>query len=292
MPRHRTSRRPSHSLLGTLGRIAAALGVATATLFAVGVSAGPGTSADVDTGDHVVSAAERRALAESRHRSVSRSSQRLAQPVTLRPVPSDHEFATAPLNIWTRPGEQGRPLGVLPWATKIAVTGAESGHWAQVLLGDRHRLVRWVNADYLAEHKPKPEPEKSSSGTGVTPSSGGLSAAPCPDGSATESGLTSSAVLLFRAVCGAFPELTTYGGYSAHGEHADGRAIDFMISDSGTGQAVADFVQANASALHVRDIIWQQHIWTPEQASAGWRYMSDRGSPTANHMDHVHVAVY
>ena len=65
-----------------------------------------------------------------------------------------------------------------------------------------------------------------------------------------------------------------------------------MISDSGTGQAVADWVRANASSLGIYDVIWAQHIWTPERASEGWRAMSDRGSTTANHYDHVHVAVY
>ena len=109
---------------------------------------------------------------------------------------------------------------------------------------------------------------------------------------ARTSGLTSSAVLLFRAVCGAFPQLSSYGGYSAHGEHADGRAIDFMISDSGTGQAVADFVQANASALHVRDVIWQQHIWTAQRGGDSWRPMESRGSDTANHKDHVHITTF
>ena len=290
MPRHRTPRRPSQSLLGNAGRIAAAVGVATATLFTVGVSASPSGTSGVQTSGHAVTTAQRHALAASRQQSVSRSGQRLAQEVTLRPVPAGHQFATAPLNIWKQPGEHGQPLGVLSWGTKIAVTGQQSGHWAQVLLGDRHRLVRWVNADYLADKKP--HPAETSASSGVAPSGGGLSTAPCPDGSSTESGLTSSAVLMFRAVCNAFPQLTTYGGYSPHGEHASGRAVDFMISDSGTGQAVADWVQAHAAALHVYDVIWQQHIWTPERASEGWRSMPDRGSPTANHMDHVHVSVY
>jgi hypothetical protein len=105
-------------------------------------------------------------------------------------------------------------------------------------------------------------------------------------------GLTANAVALYRAVCAAFPALSSYGGYDPHGEHADGRAIDFMVTDSSLGQAVADWVRANAAALHVYDVIWSQHIWTPERSSEGWRYMSDRGSATANHYDHVHVAVY
>jgi|tagenome__1003787_1003787.scaffolds.fasta_scaffold20985672_3 hypothetical protein len=288
MPRHRNLGRPAKSLVDNAGRIAVALGIATATLFTVGVSARPTGTATTDTSSRAVTAGDRRALADSRRGNISRSAQRTAQPVTMRPVPSDHEFATAPLNIWAKPGEQGKRFGLIDSGSKVAVTGTWTGHWAQVLLGDRHRLVRWVNADYLAQHKPRPPHDTSG---GVAPS-GGLSTAPCPDGSSTESGLTSSAVLMFRAVCNAFPQLTTYGGYSPHGEHADGHAVDFMISDLGTGQAVADWVRAHAAALHVYDVIWQQHIWTPERASEGWRYMSDRGSPTANHMDHVHVSVY
>jgi hypothetical protein len=280
--------RAAHSLVRTVSRYAPVAGLVIATVFTAGFAANASAPAKVDTSGRAVTAAQRQALDESRHQSVSRSAQRVAQQVTFRPVPTDREFATAPLNIWTQPREQGKRLGLVASGSRIAVTGQHTGHWAQVLLGDRHRLVRWVNADYLAEHKPKPAHDS----TGATSSSEGVSTAPCPDGSSTESGLTSSAVLMFRAVCNAFPQLTTYGGYSPHGEHADGHAVDFMISDSGTGQAVADWVQAHAAALHVYDVIWQQHIWTPEQASAGWRYMSDRGSPTANHMDHVHVAVY
>jgi hypothetical protein len=121
----------------------------------------------------------------------------------------------------------------------------------------------------------------------------GISTAPCADGSGTESGLTSNAVMMFRAICAAFPALTTYGGYDGHGEHADGRAVDFMTySDSALGNAIAEWARANAGALNIRSIIWAQKIWTPERASEGWRYMEDRGSTTANHYDHPHIAVY
>jgi hypothetical protein len=96
---------------------------------------------------------------------------------------------------------------------------------------------------------------------------------------------------LFRAACAAFPALSSYGGYDAHGEHSSGRAIDFMVTDPGLGQAVADWARANASALGVYDVIWAQHIWTPVRSSEGWRSMEDRGSATANHYDHVHVSV-
>ena len=194
-----------------------------------------------------------------------------------KPDVTDHKYRTAALNLWPAPREKGKPLNVLPSGGKVAVTGVRKAGFAQILYAGQ---VRWVNQDYLADKKPVEHPSDGSSGsTGGSPSTAGVSTAPCPDGSGTESGLTPSAVTLFRAVCNAFPALSTYGGYSAHGEHASGRAIDFMVSDSGLGQAVADWARAHAAELNLYDVIWQQHIWTPERSSEGWRSMPDRGSP-------------
>ncbi len=57
------------------------------------------------------------------------------------------------------------------------------------------------------------------------------------------------------------------------------------------GQAVADYVRAHATELGVTYVIWRQHIWSVARSSEGWRLMEDRGSPTQNHFDHVHVSV-
>ena len=65
-----------------------------------------------------------------------------------------------------------------------------------------------------------------------------------------------------------------------------------MIPNSSVGQAIANYVRANAKALGVSEVIWSQRIWTVQRSGEGWRSMSDRGSPTANHYDHVHVTVY
>ncbi len=239
---------------------------------------------------------------------VSRSAKRVT--LEKKPAVKEREFMTEPLNLWPAPTEKGEPLAVLPRGGTVAITGARKRGFAEIL----HRgQVRWVNAAYLAdEMPPEPEPtvpsdsspapggssEGSSSGSsassdssGSPDSSGGLSSAPCPDGSAVESGLTSSAVRLYRAVCNAFPALSSYGGFANRGEHGTGRAIDFMTSDPGLGQAVADYARANAGDFGIYDIIWAQRIWTPARGSEGWRPMSDRGSATANHFDHVHIAV-
>ena len=240
-----------------------------------------------------------------RYRAFSRSAMRVtASRVTLHALPKvhDHKYLTTRLNLWPSPHEKGHPLTVLPSGGTVAVTGAHKGGFAQIV---RNEKVRWVNADYLADHKPQPAPSSStpstpsssgSSGTtGSSGPSGGplLSQAPCPSGSGMESGIVAAAVALHRAVCAHFPQVHEYGGYRPDGEHADGHAIDIMVySDSGTGQAIADWVRANAAALHVDDVIWAQHIWTTQRASEGWRLMPDRGSTTANHYDHVHVSVY
>lgn len=76
--------------------------------------------------------------------------------------------------------------------------------------------------------------------------------------------------------------------------HPAGLAADFMINDipngSATGQEIADYVVAHAQELGVKHAIWQQHIFIAARPDAGWKPMEDRGSPTANHMDHVHVS--
>jgi LysM repeat protein len=68
-----------------------------------------------------------------------------------------------------------------------------------------------------------------------------------------------------------------------------GRAADFMVyTDRAKGDAVARYVIDNAARLGVQYVIWRQRIYLV--ASGSWRPMADRGSATANHMDHPHVA--
>ena len=127
----------------------------------------------------------------------------------------------------------------------------------------------------------------------TTPAATGISMAPCADGSAVESGLTQDAIRVHRAVCAAFPSVTGWGGTRGTGDyHGTGQALDIMIPNSSVGQAIANYVRANAKALGVSEVIWAQHIWTVQRSSEGWRAMPDRGSVTANHYDHVHVSVY
>ncbi|MEV3965860.1 hypothetical protein AB0M34_34185 [Nocardia sp. NPDC050193] len=70
------------------------------------------------------------------------------------------------------------------------------------------------------------------------------------------------------------------------GDHGAGLALDFMTPDPARGDAIADFVLANKERFGVTYVIWQQRY----NDGSGWSYMEDRGDPTANHYDHVHVS--
>src|SRR5919107_2001091 len=70
--------------------------------------------------------------------------------------------------------------------------------------------------------------------------------------------------------------------------HPSGLALDYMfMSDAALGDAIAEYHIAHWDELGVEYVIWQQRILTSPDGV--WKAMADRGSATANHMDHVHV---
>ncbi len=205
-----------------------------------------------------------------------------AQKATMRAVKAAHvkKWTTVDLNLWSSSSQAAQQIGLVKTGKRVLVTGRTDDGRVELVVDGQ---ARWVTAGYLSDSKPDP-----SVGAGA---GAGLSMAPCPDGS-VEYRLTPAAVYLYRSVCHAFPQITSYGGWDAHGEHVSGKALDIMTSDVALGNSIAEFLQAHASELHLYDILWRQHIWTPVRASEGWRLFADRGSATANHYDHVHVSVY
>jgi hypothetical protein len=72
-----------------------------------------------------------------------------------------------------------------------------------------------------------------------------------------------------------------------HG-HPSGLALDYMVgSDAALGDAIVAYHLAHWEELGVEYIIWQQRMLSSPGGS--WKPMENRGSPTANHMDHPHV---
>ena len=189
-------------------------------------------------------------------------------------------YSTVPLNVRKDPDSDADVVTTLDVGDKIKATDVKDDGWRLVIYNDKER---WVKAEFLSKSKP-PKPAATSSSSG-----GGVSSAACSSGSGVEGGLGANAIAVHRAVCARYPQVGAYGGYRAGGgNHSTGRALDIMISGS-AGWDIANWLRANSGQLGITEIIYSQKIWTSQRAGDGWRGMSNRGSATANHYDHVHV---
>jgi len=185
-------------------------------------------------------------------------------------------YTTAAVKLRKTPSKDAKSVDIIDEAKKIKVTETVRKGYRLVVVDGRGR---WVTDDYLSKKKPS--------------GSAGISNAACSKSSGIESGLVSNGVKVYRAICAAFPEVTSFGGRRGSNDfHGSGQAVDNMISDSAAGWRLANWLRANASKLGVSEVIYSQKIWTVQRSGDGWRGMSDRGSSTANHYDHVHVSVY
>lgn len=83
-----------------------------------------------------------------------------------------------------------------------------------------------------------------------------------------------------------------YGTRSGVTDHDDGLALDFMMAGAGEKKlnALAAEVISKQRLLDVKYVIWKQRIQNLNSGDTHWRGMEDRGDPTSNHMDHVHVS--
>jgi hypothetical protein len=60
-----------------------------------------------------------------------------------------------------------------------------------------------------------------------------------------------------------------------------------VLSNTALGEAIVAYHIAHWDELGVEYVIYKQRMLSSPGGS--WSGMEDRGSPTANHMDHVHV---
>jgi hypothetical protein len=248
--------------------------VATADLSRVAPSSTPATVSPAE--DHSVplsrSLARRTAAQVAARKAAAKKAEKTAQQALVASArrTSEERWTTTELNLWTASGKHAPQDGVADQGTKVLLTGREQAGRVEVVVDD---ALRWVTAGYLADQKPPP----------------GLSDAPCVD-SSVEDGLKPQTIRLYRSVCHAFPQVKEYGGLAPRTEHDTGNAIDVMVyGDKALGDEIAAWAQEHAAELDLYDILWWHRIWTPVRSSEGWRTFSDRGSATANHMDHVHL---
>lgn len=106
-----------------------------------------------------------------------------------------------------------------------------------------------------------------------------------------ERGLTPHAVALALYIQIAYPGVSSIGGVRPDllPDHPSGQAIDIMVgSDTMLRNRIEEDLLARAHQFSIRYLIWQETYRNPSGVA---RFMADRGSPTANHYDHVHVTV-
>ncbi|MDR1386129.1 MAG: SH3 domain-containing protein [Propionibacteriaceae bacterium] len=183
-------------------------------------------------------------------------------------------YTTANLNVRTQPSVSSTKVGLINAGTAVDITGATENGWYQIIYSG---TTRWVSGDYLSETKP------TLVNTG---------------GSVGLQGLTPYATEVVRLSQANFPQIYTYYGQAYRtgvGDHDMGRAVDIMLpnyrSNQALGEQIAAFFQARAVELNINYIIFNQHIWSVARSREGWRWMADRGSDTENHVDHVHISV-
>ncbi|MFN8125359.1 MAG: hypothetical protein U0R64_02425 [Candidatus Nanopelagicales bacterium] len=117
----------------------------------------------------------------------------------------------------------------------------------------------------------------------------------------SEAHLTRDTVIIGRYVHITWPEVKEVGGWrpsDPYPDHPSGRAADIMMPHGGAtagdvklGNEIAEYFQKHAADYGIYYMIWRQRIWKASDPVGQWTGMSDRGSPTANHMDHVHISV-
>lgn len=218
-------------------------------------------------------------------------------------------YATSALNVRTGPGTDFDVIVSLADGKSLTITDQVFEGWQQVNLKGK---VGWVKASYLTDDAPaapKATATKSSNASDVTASksdttsgsssettsgssSGGIDTSPCAKVEGIVGGLTSRTGKVARAVCNEFSGVSSFGGRRPgdDGYHGSGQAVDVMVSGD-YGWQIARWARANAGSLGIIEVIYQQKIWTKQRSGDGWRSMSDRGSATANHNDHVHISV-
>ena len=150
-------------------------------------------------------------------------------------------WTTAPLNLWTEPGEKAKKVGTVAAERKVLVTGRELYGRDEVVIDGK---ARWVTRGYLQEEKPETGPATASA------------SASCTNGSSVPAGVSPNIAAVHRAVCAQFPSITSYGTFrSGGGDHGRGLAVDIMVSGE-LGWQVAEFVRANAGQLGVSYAIY------------------------------------
>lgn len=166
----------------------------------------------------------------------------------------------------------------------IRGVGADGAPTAMVSAGE---FV--VNAKATAANLPLLRAINGGAQTGTALAAGGLVPGGKLEAWDGEGGLKPVSVMVRRLIHALWGQVTDIGGYRESDpfpDHPSGQALDIMISDVALGNDVKAWLMDNKDTFGLNYSIWQQKY---EPAAGGGNIMEDRGSPTQNHMDHIHA---
>ncbi len=190
----------------------------------------------------------------------------------------------ANLNLRKGPGRYYRVIKVIRKGTVVRLLGRSANGYVKVKASGRRG---WVAKRYLARI--------GSSSKASAPVKVSRKSYP-----STERRLTAKTIRVHRALRAAFPKIKTVYGYrpGSAGEHRLGRALDVMLpgnyrsaSARALGKRIATWARSRSGTLKIMYVIWDQRIWNSQRSGDGWRLMSNGGSASANHKNHVHISV-
>lgn len=185
-------------------------------------------------------------------------------------------------------------LGTLGRGDHVGTRGTPVNGWTPVSYRGANA---WVASAYLSTRQPGASstagaPTSSGAKGGTTASSWSILRA---NGSSGLDGLRPSATGIVNRTVAVFPQIKTIYGVHADSlpDHPSGHAVDLMLphgaADNALGWSIANYFKSHATELGVQYIMFDNKIWNIARNSEGWRAVADRGSVTANHMDHVHI---
>lgn len=180
-------------------------------------------------------------------------------------------------------------VGVFDWAAKVesdpGLVGGDGVH----LTPEGNTAFAKALADAAGGKTSSVATPKSNA---PAPSSGGEVP---PDPRFSEANMQVDTIRLGRSVAQRFPQLEIIGGwrpYDNYPDHPSGRAADIMIPNysSAEGKQLGDdilsYLWENKEHFNVQYFIWRQE-YIPAEGTPNM--MEDRGDPTQNHYDHIHV---
>jgi uncharacterized protein YgiM (DUF1202 family) len=204
-------------------------------------------------------------------------------------------YATSSVRVRAGATTSSAILGSLNVGDHVGTRGTPVNGWTPVSYRGANA---WVASAYLSTSKPVAAPPANntssspSSNSGTTASSWSVLRA---NGSSGLDGLRPSATGIVNRTVAVFPQIKTIYGVHADSlpDHPSGHAVDLMLphgaADNALGWSIANYFKSHATELGVQYIMFDNKIWNIARNSEGWRAVADRGSVTANHMDHVHI---